>query len=237
MIEINLLPGARKKRGGMGVSFQMPDFKAMLTAVKDPWLIACVASWAVIAILMAFFYLPRRSTISKLEPRLEAAKADAHRLEQVLQVRRGFEARRDTVQRQIGVIRDIDRDRYVWPHLLDAITKALPPYTWLDDVASVAAEGGGDSTRSSTGFQITGKSADIQAITRFVRNLEESPFIEGASTKSTGAVNEQGRDVFTYIIAARYQVPDSSILTMQPLAASVVRGVRSGGGARGARGR
>lgn len=229
MIEINLLPGSKKKRGAKGAAFQMPDFKAMLSTVKDPWLIACVASWAIVLLLVGFFYLPRRAAVADKMPKLEAAKTEAQRLSQVLRVRAGFEARRDTVQRQIAVIRDIDRDRYVWPHLLDAVTKALPPYTWLDDISSAAAEGA-DSGGHATGFQITGKSADIQAITRFVRNLEESPFIEAANTRSTGAVTEQGRDVFTFIISARYQVPDTSILTMQPLAASVVQGVRSGGG-------
>ena len=229
MIEINLLPGAKKKRGAKGAAFQLPDFKALASTVKDPWLIACVVSWAITLVLVGFFYLPRHSAIADLRPKLEAAKAEADRLAQVLLVRAGFEAKRDTVTRQIAVIRDIDRDRYVWPHLLDAVTKALPPYTWLDDISAAAAEGV-DSGGHATGFQITGKSADIQAITRFVRNLEESPFIEGASTMSTGAVTEQGRDVFTFIIAARYQVPDTSILTMEPLAASVVQGVRSGGG-------
>jgi Tfp pilus assembly protein PilN len=231
MIEINLLPGAKKRRGAKGASFQLPDFKALLATVKDPWLIACVAGWAVVLVLLGGFYLPRRAAVARLQPKLETAKADARRLQQVLRVRQGFEAKRDTVQRQISVIREIDRDRYIWPHILDAITKALPPYTWLDDIQSAAAEGA-DSSGRATGFQITGKSADIQAITRFVRNLEDSPFIEGANTKSTGAVTEQGRDVFTYIISARFQVPDSTILTMEPLAASVVQGVRSGGGQR-----
>lgn len=236
MIEINLLPGAKRRRGAKGAAFQMPDFKAMLATVKDPWLIACVATWTLFLAGFALFYLPRRAEIERLQPRLDAAKADQRHLGQVLAVRRGFQAKRDTVERQIGVIRAIDRDRYTWPHILDAITKALPPYTWLDDVSPMTAEGG-DSTSSATGFQITGKSADIQAITRFVRNLEESPFVEGATTKSTGAVTEQGRDVFTFILTARFQVPDSTILTMESLASSVVRGVRSGGGARGARGR
>ncbi|MBI1723744.1 MAG: PilN domain-containing protein [Gemmatimonadetes bacterium] len=236
MIEINLLPGAKRRRGAKGVAFQMPDFKALLTTVKDPWLIACVATWTLVIAGFGLLYLPRRTEIGRLQPRLDDVKAEAQSLEQALRVRQGFEAKRDTVEGQIGVIRDIDRDRYTWPHILDAIAKALPPYTWLDDVTSMAAEAG-DAASSTTGFQITGKSADIQAITRFVRNLEESPFIEGATTRSTGAVNEQGRNVFTFILSARYQVPDTALLTMEPLAASVVRGVRSGGGARGARGR
>src|SRR3989454_5642849 len=33
------------------------------------------------------------------------------------------------------------RSRYVWPHILDQITKALPPYTWLDGISTQGAGG------------------------------------------------------------------------------------------------
>ena len=77
-------------------------------------------------------------------------------------------------------------------------------------------------------MQITGKSADIQAITRFVRNLEESPFLENATQTSTAIVNERGRDVYTYVLNVKYQQPDTTLLTTQSLAASLVQGYRSG---------
>jgi Tfp pilus assembly protein PilN len=229
MIEINLLPGARRKRAGAGMALALPDFKALLTAVKEPWLIACVAGWTIVLAGVGILYLPRRAQVGELGPELERAKREARRLEGVLRLKRSFEAQRDSLLAQIEVIRDIDGDRYVWPHLLDAVTKALPPYTWLDDIAARPADA---DTGGGAAFQITGKSVDLQAITRFLRNLEESPFIEGVTTVSTGVVSEQGRDVTTFVLNARYQVPDSTQLTLQPLAASLVQGVRSGGGRR-----
>ena len=227
MIEINLLPGAKKKRGGKGGGFQMPDFKAMGGAIKDPWLIACVGFWLVFAIGVGLFYLPRRAKVQALEPRLRASEREARRMQAVLKTRHESEAKRDTLLHQIAVIRNIDRERYIWPHILDAVTKALPPYTWLDDVAGqpVTEDSSGNQTVS---VQLIGKSADVQAITRFVRNLEESPFLQGATQVSTAVVNERGRDVFTYVIRMRYQEPDTTLLTMQPLAASLVQGYRSG---------
>src|SRR5206468_11756127 len=39
------------------------------------------------------------------------------------------------------VIRTIDGDRYVWPHLLDQVTKALPPYTWITGVQGLGMAG------------------------------------------------------------------------------------------------
>jgi Tfp pilus assembly protein PilN len=231
MIEINLLPGAKRKRAAKGAGFQMPDFKALAGAVKDPWLIAFVASWLLLGLMVVFLYLPRRAHVAELGPRLIAAQAQARRMQQVLAQRRQFEARRESLLAQIAVIRDIDRERYVWPHILEAVTRALPAYTWLDEMAARAGTGGEDSS-AVTAFQLTGKSADIQAITRFVRNLEDSPFIRNVATVNTGSVTEEGRDVYTYVVTAQYSHPDSTLITMQPLSTTLVQGVRSGGGRR-----
>ncbi len=229
MIEINLLPGAKKK-GGKGFKLAMPDLKGVLGSVKDPWLIACVAAWAVaLGLVLPFMWLKDRGQVAALRPRLEAAQREQRRYAALVARKRQFELARDSVIYQIDVIKGIDRDRYTWPHILDAVTKALPPYTWLDNLQ--ARSGETDST-GAPAFQISGKTVDMQAFTRFLRNLEESPFIQSVAPVSTGLVTDQGRDVTTFVISARYQIPDSTQLTMQPLEATVVRGVRSGGGAR-----
>jgi len=229
VIEINLLPGAKKK-AGKGLKFALPDLKGLVSSVKDPWLIACAAAWVVVlGVVVPFFWLKDRGQVAALQPRLEAAQREQHRYAALVARKRQFELARDSLIYQIEVIKGIDRDRYTWPHILDAVTKALPPYTWLDNLQARAGEG--DSTGAPS-FQISGKTVDMQAFTRFLRNLEDSPFIQAVAPVSTGLVTDQGRDVTTFVISARYQLPDSSQLTLQPLANTVVRGVRSGGGAR-----
>ncbi len=227
MIEINLLPGAKHKRGGKGGGFALPDFGALLSQIKDPWLVAAIATWVVVVLGAVLVYLPRSAAVKALEPKLEAARRDSVRFAGILNRKASLIRRRDSLLDEIRVIRDIDRDRYIWPHVLDAVTKALPPFVWLDDMAARSAEG--DSAAS---LSIQGKTADPQALTRFMRNLEESPFIEGVQIVSRALVAEQGHDVTSFMLTARYQVPPVTILTMEPLAASGVQGVRSGGGAR-----
>ena len=229
MIEINLLPGAKHKRGGKGGGLALPDLGALLSQVKDPWLVAAIATWVLVLLGAAVAYLPRARQVTELEPKLEAAKRDSIRYSGILIRKAQLERRRDSLLAEIQVIRDIDRDRYVWPHILDAVTKALPPYLWLDEVAS---RGGESSDSGGAALTIQGKTADPQALTRFMRNLEESPFIEGVTIVSSALVAEQGHDVTSFNLTARYSAPPVSILTMEPLAASVVQGVRSGGGAR-----
>jgi len=229
MIEINLLPGAKHKGSGKGGGFALPDVAALVSQIKDPWLVAAIATWVLVLLGAGLGYLPRARQVSALEPKLEAAKRDSIRYSSILVRKAQLERRRDSLLVEIQVIRDIDRDRYVWPHLLDAVAKALPPYLWLDEVASRGGEGGDSAGAAVT---IQGKTADPQALTRFMRNLEESPFVEGVTIVSSALVAEQGHDVTSFSLTARYQAPPVSILTMEPLAASVVQGVRSGGGAR-----
>ena len=207
----------------------LPDIKSLLGAVKDPWLVAGVVSWLVVLGAMTPLFLRSRGQVEALRPRLEKALTDSVRYAGLVKAKLDYERARDSVVSQINVIRDIDKDRYIWPHILDAVAKALPPYTWLDGLQMRASEG--DSSLGA-GFQISGKTVDLQAFTRFLRNLEDSPFIEGVAHGATGLVTEEGREVTTFVINARYQVPDSTQITLQPLAATLVQGVRSGGGAR-----
>jgi Tfp pilus assembly protein PilN len=229
VIEINLLPGAKRKRGGKGLKLALPDMKALLGSVKDPWLIACIISWALLLGAVTPLWMKGRGQVAALGPKLEAAQREERRYAALVTRKKQFEQARDSLIAQIEVIRGIDKDRYIWPHLLDAVAKALPPYTWLDNLQSRAAEG---DTSGAPSFQISGKTVDMQAFTRFLRNLEESPFIEAVAPVSTGLVSQQGRDVTTFVINARYQQADSTQLTLQPLSATVVQGVRSGGGVR-----
>ena len=227
MIEINLLPGAKRKRGGKALKLALPDLRSLAGSVKDPWLIACVAAWVVALGVVTPLWLKNRGQVAELRPRLEAAQREQRRYAALVARKRQFEMARDSLIFQIDVIKGIDKDRYIWPHILDAVAKALPDYTWLNRLASVG--GDADST-GSPGFQIDGYTVDIQGYTRFLRNLEASPFIQGVESGPTTLELVEGREVTSFRVTARFQEPDPALLTLQPLAATLVQGVRSGGG-------
>ena len=67
-IEINLLPGARKKAGGAGLS--LPDFGDIVARVKDPLLIGALAAWVVGLSVMGWMWYTQTSALSAMEPRL-----------------------------------------------------------------------------------------------------------------------------------------------------------------------
>lgn len=230
MIEINLLPGQKRKAPGR--KFQTPDFRALVANVKDPWLLAAIAV-AVVAIGgNGALYLVNTARLSRLEGILTGVQAEKRRWDVVVAQKRQTERVRDSLAAEMTIIRGIDADRYIWPHLLDEITKALPTYTWITIVQYVgtAAPAGGapvsaqapvTTTANDVRVSIDGRTVDIQAFTTFMRQLAASPWLtEVASTRATTVI-EQDRPVTEFSITARYRQADSLYIRTVPLVESV----------------
>jgi Tfp pilus assembly protein PilN len=238
MIEINLLPGKKKKAAGTGVSFAMPDFKGLIAQVKDPWLIGAIAAWVVVGGGGAALFITERARLAAAESRLENVKTEKRRYDIVIAQKRQAEKVRDSLVYEINVIRDIDADRYIWPHVLDQATKALPPYTWITRVAGVnslvqpgTAQAGGpagavsqqeDSLGISTvQVAIDGRTVDIQAYTTFLRQLAASPWFTEVTPAASQTVIEADRPVTAFNVTVRYRIADSVYIRTVPLVQSV----------------
>jgi len=233
MIEINLLPGKKKKAAGAGMKLSMPDFRAILAQVKDPWLIGAIGAWVLVGGGGASLFITGRARLAAAEGRLDAVKSEKRRYDIVIAQKRQAEKVRDSLVYQINVIRTIDADRYVWPHVLDQVTKALPPYTWVVRVQSVGAIVAGAPGQQvtvqsdSTGaplvrVSIDGRTVDIQAYTTFLRQLAASPWFTDVTPASSQVVIEYDRPVTSFNVTVRYRVADSVYIRTVPL----VQGVR-----------
>jgi len=132
-------------------------------------------------------------------------QAEKRRFDAVIAQKRQSEKIRDSLVAEITVIRGIDADRYIWPHVLDQITKALPPYTWLNrdrggrgrqcrpghTGCSAGRRGSADSTgRPQVRVWITGSTVDIQAFTTFLRQLAASPWLTDVTPATTSTIIE-----------------------------------------------
>ncbi len=236
MIEINLLPGKKKAAKGAGMKLSMPDFRGLIAQVKDPWLIGAIAAWVVVGGGGALLFITDRARLAAAETRLESVRADKRRYDIVIAQKRQAEKVRDSLLYEINVIRQIDADRYIWPHVLDQATKALPPYTWITQVRSasniVAPTPGQPNNgpvtvdRDSTGapavrVSIEGRTVDIQAYTTFLRQLAASPWFTDVTPASSQTVIEADRPVTSFTVTVRYRVADSVYIRTVPLVQSV----------------
>ena len=240
MIEINLLPGKKKKAGaGGGAAFKlsMPDFRAIFAQVKDPWLIGAIGAWVVVGGGGAALFITGRARLAAAEARLEAVKTEKRRYDIVIAQKRQAERVRDSLVAQINMIRTIDADRYVWPHVLDQVTKALPPYTWVTKVQSLGMVLAGPQAGPQAGQQVTvqtdstgapavkisidGRTVDIQAYTTFLRQLAASPWFTDVTPASSQVVIESDRPVTSFNVTLRYRVADSVYIRTVPLVQAV----------------
>ncbi|MES2178677.1 MAG: PilN domain-containing protein [Gemmatimonadota bacterium] len=252
MIEINLLPGARRKtkRGGGAAKF---DFAASVAAVRErirePWLIGSSAVTILVVAGVAGVYFMQSSRETKVTEALEKAVQDSTRYASVLKEHDKAEAKRDTVLRSLNLIRAIDDDRYIWPHVLDEVSRALPPYTWIVSlgiagttqaqapVATLAppapdSTAGGRKKRKPLGtivakdtvhIRVIGNTVDMQALTRFYRQLEASPFLEQVQLVKSERSTDNTKEVTQFQLDMTYTRPEPEMVKRVPLAVSVVK--------------
>lgn len=256
MIEINLLPGGtgkKKKSTGGGAAVDLrAAFSGLTGNVRDPYLLAAVGSVVVAAVVVGLLYTTQQSRETDVVAAEQQAVADSTRFANYLKQKRRAEATRDTVLRQINVIRAIDGDRYVWPHLLDEVSSAMPEYTWLTSITFTGTPQGTmtplvigqDSAmaeppkpgqppkaandtavaREDIQVKIEGQTADIEAITRFMRQLEASPFVSDVQLGKSVLEIEDGAEITAFSLQARFVRQDSSsVIQRVPLMASVAQ--------------
>ena len=210
MITVNLRPGKRRKSSGSSFNFKglLDSFRDLGTKVKDPLLLGAVAGWVCVLGFLGFVYLNNVRQLYTLEPRLEQARSENRRFKTFLADKRRQEKIRDSLLAQITVIRERGwRSLHLAPsarrdHQGAAGLHLAGGYGYHRPPARAAAPRrpqtqGGLRLRPTRMppalvFQLNGRTIDIQAYTRFLRQLEASPWIEDVTPVSAQTVVEAG---------------------------------------------
>ncbi|MGI9076556.1 MAG: PilN domain-containing protein [Gemmatimonadaceae bacterium] len=249
MIEINLLPGAGKKnrnRGGSSMNFGALASNTM-ARIRDPYMIAAVIGATLSLVAVFGMYKYQGSQMRSVDASLQTAEQDSIRFAAIIKEKRKAESQRDSVLTQLTLIRSIDGKRFVWPHIMDEVSRALPQYTWITQVtqtnsadpataaqptapASDTSKKKGTSPQAlsdsleaadRTSFRVVGNTVDIQALTRFMKMLEASPFIENVQLVKSAMIIAEGKEITEFQLDAAYQKPDSSEIRTVPVTLSV----------------
>jgi Tfp pilus assembly protein PilN len=249
MIEINLIPGTGKKSkkgGGGGAKLSVGAALGNLKSkVRDPYMLGAIGSAIVAILVTGGLYTTQESRSARLDDELQKAVQDSTRYASVLHEREKAEAKRDTVLRSLNMIRAIDDDRYIWPHVMQEVSSALPPFTWI---VSLGFSGVGQATtpvttvlasepsgtpgrrrkgtptqivRDTVRLRLVGNTVDIQALTRFMKQLENSAFLENVNLVSSQRANDNGKEVTQFQLDMLYTRPGVADVRRVPLAVSV----------------
>ena len=235
MIQINLLPGGAPKRAGAARGARTPSLPKL---GADPRVAALGIAALVLALLAGLGWWRTGAARTELQAQVETEQADSVRLARTISLMETLDARRDTIESKISVIQSVDGRRYVWPHLMDEVSRAVPPYTWLtklaaaDDPAPPAPPPGtppADTAKADSAapavvvepegpaFSLEGAAGTTQALTRFMKNLELSPMIRDVALVTSEQATTEGRTYLKFTLEARYEKPDSSLLEIVPV--------------------
>lgn len=220
MIEVNLHPSSqrkRRKKGGVlsGLSLEMPDVgnvRVLETFRSDPWNAVMIVSFIVVPIVVIFLWLNQRSRAEELEARLDRAKADSVQLAEQLALNDSLTERRAELRSRVGLVRQLDQNRYVWPHLLDEISAALPREAWLDAVSQ-------QTPLPSLQVQLMGVAGTPLVVTDYVRNLERSPYIGEVQIVGTSKQMEDGVSTQAFTLNVSYTSPSGGSARQTAIAA------------------
>jgi Tfp pilus assembly protein PilN len=212
VIEINLLPrGESRKtirtRAGAARVPKMPAIGG------DPWNVGLGVAAAAILAFAGWSVWSNSSATSRLESQIAREVTDSTRYATTIALITELTERQDTIRQKIEVIRDVDTRRFVWPRILDEVSGSLPAYSWITRMFSTESDG----ENAGPSITVEGASGSTQSLTRFMKNLEASPFIRDVTLVTTEQVETDGRTYNRFTIEARYAVPDSSFIETVPV--------------------
>jgi Tfp pilus assembly protein PilN len=130
---------------------------------------------------------------------------------------------------------------------MDEVSHALPAYTWLTSIVQTSApptmqaaaeikkedptkskkpakkvtEVVDEGPSATMKFHMVGNTVDIQALTRFMKDLEASPFVQNVQLAKTSIVIAEGKEITEFQLDAEYQTPEPGAIRTVPVSLSV----------------
>lgn len=216
MIEINLLPGSVKRAprrglprfgGGGGRSKgKLPEF--------DRLLVGSIAVAVLAIALVAWLHISTSARLNDLRADEEAAVRDSARYAVLRTQGDSLRAQLEAISARMEVIQNLDAGRYVWPHIMDEVSRTLPPYVWLVSMTSTLVDGGHPRV------SVEGRAGNLLAVSRYMRELESSPFLGGARLISSSQTTIDERTVYSFSLEVGYEEPPADVIETVPLFAS-----------------
>jgi Tfp pilus assembly protein PilN len=217
MLEINLVPGSVKKstrrgmpsfRRGAGGGGGAPRLK--LPGV-DQTLLMIIGGWVIAVGLVAYLHLTTSARKSRVEEDLVLAREDSARLAVARARTDTLRAREAVISRKLQVIQEIDAGRYIYPHILDEVSRTLPPYIWITNITEAFAETGKPRVK------IDGRAGNLFALSRYMEEMENSPFLQQVRLVSSSRTTVDARIVYAFVIEIGFQDPPPDVIQTVPL--------------------
>lgn len=193
MIRINLLTADRAAAKKQGISFN-------LAAQKMTILASLILVGTVVLIGWRYYSITREA--QTLKDDIEAAQRETTRLHSVIQRVQQFEQRRAQLQQRVVLIEQLRKGQSGPVHMLDQVSRALPPMLWLSELRQNPA--------NAAEVIIDGRCTTLTGLSDFVQNLEATGYfkrsVEIVSTTAESMPQPPG-ELIRFSIRAQFQTP------------------------------
>ena len=189
MIRINLLEVDRDRGKKKAIGFQTGQ---KLT-------VACSLVLIAAALFVGWRYWTLTRESAELDAQIAASQQETARLRSIIVQVQQFDQRRAQLQQRVVLIEQLRQGQTGPVHMLDQISRGLPPMLWLTELKQVGAD-----------VVVDGKCTTLTGLSDFVANLEASGYfkrsIEIVSTLVEVAPPPAG-ELIKFSIKATFQQP------------------------------
>jgi len=189
MIRINLLAVERERKKAKG-TFQ----------VAQKLTIGCSLILVLALLFMGWRYWSLGAQSKQLDDEIAAAQKEASRLHTIILQVQTFEQRKADLTQRVTLIEQLRKGQTGPVHLLDQVSRALPPMLWLTELKQTSA----------TEVVIDGKCTSLTSLSDFVANLEGSGYFKKSIdivNSSTEALPTPPGELIKFTIKAVFQQP------------------------------
>jgi type IV pilus assembly protein PilN len=188
MIRINLLASER------------PQVKKKLTfETGQKMTVACTLILVLAGVFIGWRYLSLSQQSSQIDRDIAAAQQETLRLRSIIQQVQDFEQRKAQLSQRVVLIEDLRKGQTGPVHMLDQISRSLPPMLWLTQVRQVDGA-----------VQIDGNSTTQTGVSDFVTNLEGSGYFRKSIDivgTTTQPLPQPPGELVKFTLRAQFQRP------------------------------
>lgn len=222
MLEVNLHPDRKRRRrgGGFDAGEMFGSLRSMVPSGGggDPWSVAL----AVVAIVVlgggGVLWYMQSDRLEEVESRIQTMAKDSARLRNLQGIVDSLETRRAQIRQRMAQVQELDRGRYVWPHLLDELSTALPDAAWLTSIERI-------SPQPELRVRVEGVAASPMVITQYVRRLRERPHVGDVDMGGSERQQlEDGGFGQSFRLTVTYERPPPAAIRTRPLVSSTAGG-------------
>lgn len=154
-------------------------------------------------VTVGWWYLALARESATVDADIAAAQQETTRLRGILQQVQQFEQQRAQLEQRVTLIEELRKGQTGPVHMLDQISRALPPMLWLTELKQ--------TEKTPNEVLIEGRSTTLTGVSDFVKNLEESGYFKRSIdiiSSTTEPIPQPPGDLIRFQLRAQFRPPE-----------------------------